>query len=92
MTKLNISIPSELLAEIDAEAGELKLTRSGLIQEASARYIAESRNDREREIARLATRAAARRMKEIGAKLGFSGADPVSLVKEARATQASRRG
>ena len=45
MTKLNISMPEELLAEIDAEADELGLSRSGLIQEASARYVAEARAD-----------------------------------------------
>ena len=42
MTKTNISLPSERLDEIDAEAEALHVSRSGLIQEASVRYIAAS--------------------------------------------------
>lgn len=92
MTKLNISIPPELLAEIDAEAEELGLSRSGLIQEASARYIAGSRGDREREMNRLRAQAAARRMKELGQKLGLADADAADLVKTARLEEKGRRG
>lgn len=91
MTKLNISIPAELLAEIDAEADQLGLSRSGLIQEASARYVADARTDRERELARLRTKNAARRMKEIGTRMGLAGADPVELLAKARAAEAKRR-
>jgi metal-responsive CopG/Arc/MetJ family transcriptional regulator len=92
VTKLNISMPPELLTQIDAEADELGISRSGLIQEASARYIAQSRADRESELRKLRGRAAARRMKEIGEKMGLSGADPVALLAAARAQQDARRG
>ena len=64
MTKLNISMPQELLAEIDAEAGALGLSRSGLIQEASARYVTAARADREAERHRLKVEAAATRMRD----------------------------
>jgi metal-responsive CopG/Arc/MetJ family transcriptional regulator len=92
MTKLNISMPPELLTQIDAEADELGISRSGLIQEASARYIALSRADRESELRKLRGRAAARRMKEIGAEMGLSGSDAVGLLAAARAQQDARRG
>jgi len=92
MTKLNISMPQELLDEIDAEASALGLTRSGLIQEASARYVTQARSDREAEVRRLRIEASARRMREVGQKLGLTGADPVALVAESRAARESRRG
>ncbi|HEX9092952.1 MAG TPA: hypothetical protein VF902_03130 [Coriobacteriia bacterium] len=85
MAKVNISLPDELLAWIDAEAKELDVTRSGLIQEASARYIVSVRDDRDKEIRRLRVLAAQKRMREIGARMGFTGdEDPVRLVHEAR--------
>lgn len=92
MTKLNISMPQELLDVIDAEAEALGLSRSGLIQEASARYVAGSRLDRETELHRLRTLSAARRMREVGARLGLSVPDAVSLVADARAVEEARRG
>lgn len=83
MTKLNISMPQELLAEIDAEAGELGLTRSGLIQEAAARYIAGARGDREAERTRLRVESAASRMRAIGERCGLTG-DAAQIVAEMR--------
>ncbi|MDZ4168782.1 MAG: ribbon-helix-helix protein, CopG family [Coriobacteriia bacterium] len=85
MTKLNISMPEELLIELDAEARELGLSRSGLIQEASARYIVQAREDRAAERRRLTTLSAARRMHEAGVRLGLAGQDPVELLSQARA-------
>ena len=92
MTKINISLPSELLDEIDAEAEALRISRSGLIQEASVRYIAASRVDREAEARRLRVESAAVRMKRIGRRLDLAGADPVALIAEARAAEEARHG
>ena len=89
MTKLNISMPEELLAEIDAEATELGLTRSGLIQEASARYVATARSDREAERRRLSVESAAARMRAIGARFELTG-DAAQLVAEARSAEEAR--
>jgi metal-responsive CopG/Arc/MetJ family transcriptional regulator len=89
MTKLNISMPQELLDEIDAEAGELGLTRSGLIQEAAARYVAGARSDRDAERKRLRVEAAAARMRAIGERCGLAG-DAAELVADARSAEASR--
>ncbi|MDO8914995.1 MAG: ribbon-helix-helix protein, CopG family [Coriobacteriia bacterium] len=85
MAKVNISLPDELLAWIDAEAKQLDMSRSGLIQEASARYIVAVRDDRSTEVRRLRILAAQKRMKEIGARMGFTGdEDTVQLVHDAR--------
>ena len=89
MTKLNISMPSELLAEIDSEASELGLTRSGLIQEASARYVATARSDREAERRRLSVESAAARMRAIGVRFELTG-DAAQLVAEARSAEETR--
>ena len=42
--KVNISLPPQLVEEIDAAAEDLGLTRSGFVAEASARYVADVRN------------------------------------------------
>ena len=89
MTKLNISMPQELLDEIDAEATVLGLTRSGLIQEASARYVVSARLDREAEVRRLRVEAAAARMRRIGVEFGRAD-DTSKLVAEARAAEETR--
>ena len=50
--KINVSIPDELLAEVDAIAREFNRSRSGLVAEATERYVAgitEERAARERE-------------------------------------------
>ncbi len=92
MTKLNISMPQELLEQIDAEATALGITRSGLIQEASVTYVARSRSDRDAEKRRLRGQAAARRMKSIGAELGLTPTDTPTLLAEAREAEETRRG
>jgi metal-responsive CopG/Arc/MetJ family transcriptional regulator len=43
MAKVNVSIPDELLAEVDEIARELERSRSGLVQEATAQYVAHVR-------------------------------------------------
>lgn len=42
--KVNVSLPEDLVSEIDGVADELGMTRSGLIAEASARYVADVKN------------------------------------------------
>lgn len=41
--KVNISLPRELVAEIDSVAAERGLSRSGFIAEASAHYLADQK-------------------------------------------------
>lgn len=41
MAKVNISIPDNLLYDVDSMAERKAMSRSGFIQEASARYVAD---------------------------------------------------
>jgi metal-responsive CopG/Arc/MetJ family transcriptional regulator len=93
MTKVNISLPAELLERIDAEAKQLGMSRSGLIQEASAHYIASTETEREAEIRRMRIDAAMKRMKKIGKEMGLVGhIDTVKLVHDAREEDERNRG
>ena len=49
MAKVNISIPDGLLDEVDALAAELKRSRSGIVQEATAEYVARVRREQAEE-------------------------------------------
>jgi metal-responsive CopG/Arc/MetJ family transcriptional regulator len=40
MAKVNVSLPDDLLQDVDALAEELHRSRSGLVQEATAHYVA----------------------------------------------------
>ena len=42
--KVNVSLPEDLVSEIDELADDLGLSRSGFIAEASARYLADVKN------------------------------------------------
>ena len=42
--KVNVSFDPNLLEQIDHAAGEMGLSRSGFVAEASARYVADMRN------------------------------------------------
>jgi predicted transcriptional regulator len=69
MAKINVSLPDELLEQVDAIAHELDRSRSGLVAEATERYVASieaERAARERE-ARI--RAAMASMREIAKKV-----------------------
>lgn len=46
MSKVYISVPEALLAQIDKTAAETGMSRSGFIQEASARYLHDMEADR----------------------------------------------
>lgn len=67
--KVNVSLPKELVSEIDQTAGELGLTRSGFIAEASARYVADVKNLSAEERRRNDIDRALASMRRIGAKL-----------------------
>ncbi|MBW6468053.1 MAG: ribbon-helix-helix protein, CopG family [Anaerosomatales bacterium] len=67
--KVNVSLPEELVGQIDETAGELGLTRSGFIAEASARYVADVKNLSAEERRRKDIDRAIASMRRIGAKL-----------------------
>jgi metal-responsive CopG/Arc/MetJ family transcriptional regulator len=45
MAKVNVSLPDELLEQVDELAAELDRSRSGLVQEATAQYVARVRDE-----------------------------------------------
>lgn len=89
MAKINVSIPDELLAEVDALAREFNRSRSGLVAEATERYVAnitEERAARERE---AEIRAAMASMREI-AKRVPPGPPAEQIVRRDRDTDRGR--
>ena len=83
MAKINVSLPDELLREIDDLAAELDRSRSGLVAEASARYVTELQ----------AERAARERSERIGEAIREArelathvppGRDSTELIREDR--------
>ncbi len=69
MAKVNVSLPDELLDEVDELAASLNRSRSGLVQEATALYVAQAR-DRRAEAERVRSIKAAREdMRELGKHL-----------------------
>jgi metal-responsive CopG/Arc/MetJ family transcriptional regulator len=67
--KVNISLPEELVGRIDEAAGELGLTRSGFVAEASARYVSDVKNLSAEEQRRKDIDRALATFRRIGAKL-----------------------
>ena len=70
MAKINISIPDELLADVDALAAELERSRSGLVAEATARYVASVRDERAEAERRARIDQAMAEAQAIGRKVG----------------------
>lgn len=67
--KVNVSLPPELVAQIDEVAAEHGLSRSGFIAEASARYVAEIKNLSAEELRKRDIDRAIEDMKEHGKKI-----------------------
>jgi len=82
--KVTISLPDELAARIDAEAAATGVTRSELVQEASAQYLAMSSDERAREELRRRRRAAIAAMAAIGAGPEKDPRPSLEIIKEGR--------
>ncbi len=82
MAKINISIPDELLDQVDALAAEFDRSRSGLVAEAAARYVAAIAEERERTLREQRIDRAADDARGIGEK--FGAIDGVASVREDR--------
>ena len=67
--KVNVSLPRELVVEIDQIAAEIGLSRSGFIAEASARYLADLKALSAEELRKREIGEAMERMKELGKKI-----------------------
>lgn len=82
--KVTISLPDELAARIDAEAAATGITRSELVQEASAHYIAHTTQEREIERVRARRRRAIEMMQEIGRMPERDSRPSLEIIKEGR--------
>ncbi len=83
MAKVNVSLPDELLSDVDAIAEELKQSRSGFVAEATAKYVTQVRAERAAEKRRRSMEAAFREAREI-AKLVPDGPDVTELIRQDR--------
>ena len=84
MAKINVSLPDELLRELDELAAELHRSRSGLVAEASARYVAELEAQRVARQRRSARSMTALRLARDVAEDVPPGPDTTQLIREDR--------
>lgn len=83
MAKVNVSIPDELLEQVDEIASELHRSRSGLVQEATARYVAEALAERERKAREEEISAAFAGMRRLSTSVP-AGEDTTALIRRDR--------
>jgi len=81
--KVNISLPPDLVAEIDAVVAERGLSRSGFIAEASARYLADLQTLSAEDLRKRDIDRAIADMRERGKKLPRDF-DYVAAIRKAR--------
>lgn len=81
--KVNVSLPTELLSEIDLLAAEHGMTRSGFIAEASARYATDLKSVAEEELRKRDITEAMDRMREHGKKIP-KDFDYVAVIRQFR--------
>jgi hypothetical protein len=81
--KVNVSLPEELVSEIDEVAGKLGMSRSGFVAEASARYVADVENLSAEEQRRKDIQRARATFKRIGKKIP-PGFDAVAQIRKDR--------
>ncbi len=82
MARINVFLPDDLLAAIDAEAAGSRVARSALIQEALQSLLDARGRERQAEEARRRMDEACRSMDALADKLGDW--DPVAIVRRFR--------
>lgn len=82
MAKINISIPDDLLKDVDDLAAELVRSRSGLVAEATARYVTAVRDEQATAERRERIARAIASAREIAEK--FGAFDGTASVREDR--------
>ena len=83
--KLSVSLPAQLAARIDALAGEAGISRSALIQEAAAQYVASRDAVVAESIRRAQVDAALTGFDEIAAAWGADQRTGVQYLDDVRA-------
>ncbi len=83
MAKTTISVPDELLEDIDRRASEAGTTRSGFVQEAAAHYIATLDGERARAERAERIDAAIDKMRETATHMP-KGTDGTGIIRHFR--------
>lgn len=83
MAKVNVSLPDELLEQVDELARELDRSRSGLVQEAAAHYVAHVREAQAERERRESIESAMRELRDLSQELP-GGEDAVALIRADR--------
>jgi metal-responsive CopG/Arc/MetJ family transcriptional regulator len=83
MAKVNVSLSDELLDAVDELAGRLHRSRSGLVQEATAHYVASVRETQAREERRRAIEGAITDARALST-LVPAGEDTTELIRRDR--------
>ena len=89
MSKVTISLPEELLARIDAEAAERGESRSLIVREASASYLAQTAEERAQQVRRTRVREAVVTMKRIATEPSRDPRPTLEILREIRETHDS---
>ena len=84
MAKLTIFLPDELLAEIDARAAREDRSRSSVIREASAHYLARTESAEAEARRRVAVDASLALFEELAAAPSLDGRPGLEILREAR--------
>jgi len=87
--KVTVSLPDELAAEIDAAAAEQGVSRSEIVQEASAHYLALTVEERAAEERRSRAMRALEGMKRIAAMPKRDPRPSLEILREIRETDDS---
>jgi len=86
VSKVTVSLPDDLLARIDAEAAARGESRSLIVQEASACYLAQTAEERAQQARRVRVGDAIRAMKSISASAVLDTRPSLEILREVRAT------
>jgi metal-responsive CopG/Arc/MetJ family transcriptional regulator len=84
VAKINISLPDELLDEVDDLASELSESRSGFVREATTHYVAHVQAEREARERAERIDGAMRAAREIAERLPAGGPSAEELVRRDR--------
>ena len=91
-SKVTVSLPDGLLARIDAEAAARGESRSFIVQEASACYLAQSAEERAQQVHRARVAEAVRAMKSISATAVLDPRPSIEILREVRETGDTNAG
>ena len=92
MAKVNVSLPDGLLDDLDELAAQLKRSRSGIVQEATALYVARMREEREEAERRESIRGAIKGMAKLATELEpFDAAATVRADRDRGGRKAGER-